>query len=381
VSCCESSIGKRLTWSLASRARTPRAAIRGLTAAAIERMNLPQLKTVSSSTQMNRKTRFMKTSLIALVTKTTLGLLAAGLALHLMAADAPKKLLVVTTTLGFRHSSIPTAEKVIAKLGAQSGAFAVEYARVDPNSPEFQNPDTKKTDNAKVKDAITKILAEKMTAESLKQYDGIIFANTTGDLPLPDKQAFLDWLKSGKAFVGMHSCSDTFHGWPAFLQMLGGEFAGHFSQVGVECVNQDTSHPATATLGPSLVIKQEEIYLIKNHDAKDCRELLLLEKLSNRGLPPKGYKPGQFAGAGEFDSSKTEQAGRFPVSWCKEYGKGKVFYTTLGHREDIWDDEWQEGNGKRTNPPEVAKAYQRHILGGIRWALGLESGSAKPKAD
>ena len=143
-----------------------------------------------------------------------LGIAVAGLALPVFAADGPKKALVVTVTTGFRHSSIPTAEKVLAKLAQQSGAFTVDYARVEPSSPEFKNPDTGKTDDAKVKAAIQAVLGEKMRAESLKNYDLIIFANTTGDLPLPDKEAFLDWLKSGKAFVGMHSCSDTFHGWP-----------------------------------------------------------------------------------------------------------------------------------------------------------------------
>jgi len=47
--------------------------------------------------------------------------------------------------------------------------------------------------------AIKAVLAEKMSAEALKQYDAVIFANTTGDLPLPDKEAFLDWIKSGRA--------------------------------------------------------------------------------------------------------------------------------------------------------------------------------------
>src|SRR5437868_15382977 len=92
---------------------------------------------------------------------------------------APKKLLVVTVTKGFRHSSIPTAEKVLGELAEKSRAFTVDYVRTDAE------------------------MAEKMTAAALNKYDGVIFANTTGDLPLPDQQAFLDWIKSGKAFIGM----------------------------------------------------------------------------------------------------------------------------------------------------------------------------------
>src|SRR6266404_6464508 len=91
---------------------------------------------------------------------------------------APKNVLVVTVTKGFRHSSIPTAEKVLGELAQKSGAFTVDYVRTDDD------------------------MAQKMTAEALKNYDGVIFANTTGELPLPDKEAFLEWIKSGKGFVG-----------------------------------------------------------------------------------------------------------------------------------------------------------------------------------
>src|SRR2546426_9569123 len=89
---------------------------------------------------------------------------------------APKKLLVVTVTKGFRHSSIPTAEKVLGELAEKSGAFTVDYVRNDED------------------------MAQKMTTATLKNYDGVIFANTTGELPLPDKDAFIAWIKSGNAF-------------------------------------------------------------------------------------------------------------------------------------------------------------------------------------
>jgi hypothetical protein len=293
----------------------------------------------------------MKKTTKSLFPVTLLALLVAGLT---ATAAEPKRVLVVTTTLGFRHSSIPTAEKVLNKLGVQSGAFTVEYARVDPDAEQYRNPETKKPDSAKVNAAIKEVLAEKMSPQALKNYDAIIFANTTGELPLPDREAFLDWLRAGKAFIGMHSCSDTFHRWPAFIQMLGGEFAGHGAQVGVECMNLAPKHPANVKLGKSWVINQEEIYLIKNYDKGQCQELLVLDKHPNDKTP-----------------------GHYPISWCKEYGQGRVFYTSLGHREDIWDDETDPGF-RRENPVQVSRAYQRHILGGIKWALGLEPGEAKP---
>src|ERR1022692_5184019 len=82
------------------------------------------------------------------------------------AQAAPKKVLVVTVTKGFRHSSIPTAEKVLAELAKESGAFTVDYARVSPDDPKFKGDDGKR-DDAKVDAAIKAVLAEKMSAAAL----------------------------------------------------------------------------------------------------------------------------------------------------------------------------------------------------------------------
>src|SRR2546430_14444537 len=148
-----------------------------------------------------------------------------------VASAAPKRVLVVTVTKGFRHSSIPTAEKVLGELAQKSGAFTVDYVRTDED------------------------MAQKMTPEALRNYDGVMFANTTGDLPLPDKQAFLDWIKSGKGFIATHSGSDTFHGFPPYIEMLGGEFETHKEQAEVDCINQDPAHPACRHLGSTWHLK------------------------------------------------------------------------------------------------------------------------------
>jgi len=266
------------------------------------------------------------------------------------AQAAPKKVLVVTVTKGFRHSSIPTAERIIGELGKESGAFTVDYARVNPDDPQFKGADGKR-DDAKVDAAIKAVLAEKMSPAALKKYDAVIFANTTGDLPLPDKEAFLDWIKSGKGFVGMHAAADTFPGFPGYTDMLGAHFKTHEAQVEVDALNQDSKFPACRHLPADWKVF-DEIYQFKNFERSKVHGLLTLDKHPNNKTP-----------------------GDYPVAWCKEYGKGRVFYTSLGHREDVWDPAWPD----RKNPKEVAEAYQRHILGGIKWALGLEKGNAKPQ--
>lgn len=283
------------------------------------------------------------------------GLLCAGLAVigiggTLSAQAAPKKVLVVTTTTGFRHSSIPTAEKVIEELAQSSGAFTIEYARVEPNDEQFKGPDGK-PDNAKVHEAIKAVLAEKMSPEALKNYDAVVFANTTGDLPVPDKDAFIDWIKSGKGFVGMHAASDTFHNFKAYGEMLGGEFKEHHAQVKVDIINQDTECPACRHLPPNWEVF-DEIYLFKGFERPKVHGLLTLDKHPNEKTP-----------------------GDYPISWCKEFGKGRVFYTSLGHREDVWDPNAPD----RKNSKEVALAYQKLILNAIQWAIGDEQWNTKPQ--
>jgi uncharacterized protein len=248
----------------------------------------------------------------------TAALVAAGV---VTAEAAPKKVLVVTATTGFRHSSIATAENVIATLGETSGAYTVvDFVRGGPDGK----------DDAEV--------AAKMTLAKLNEVDAVIFANTTGDLAIPDKDGFMKWVEAGHALIGMHSCSDTFHGYRPFIEMLGGEFLTHGAQVQVDAYNQDPSHPATRHLGPIYTVF-DEIYEFKSFERAKVHGLLTLDK-----------------------SPQTLAPGDFPVAWSKDVGRGKVFYTSLGHREDVW----------------TSALYQQHILGGIQWALGLEKGSGKP---
>jgi type 1 glutamine amidotransferase len=284
--------------------------------------------------------------------------LIAGIALaqvNVQAAPEAKRVLVVTTTAGFRHSSIPTAEKVIGELAKSSGQFTVEYAAVEPTDSPYKGADGK-PDKGKVDAAVKAVLAEKMSPEALKKYDAVIFANTTGDLPLPDPQAFLDWIKAGHAFIGMHAATDTFPGFKPYTEMIGGHFRTHGPQVEVKVINQDQECPACRHLGGTWTVF-DEIYQMKDFDGSKVHRLLSLDELMLNGNDVK---------------AKKATPGDYPISWSKEYGSGRVFYTSLGHREDIWDSAWTEKDGSRKNAPEVAKQYQQHILGGIRWALKLE---------
>jgi type 1 glutamine amidotransferase len=313
-------------------------------------------------------------------------------------AAEKKRVTVCTVTTGFRHApAIAQAEMTLEKLAKESGAFEiVEWARQPevhvpqrPRKPKDLAPTATDKDKARHEAEMKKydaemakwtpalVAQEKAAKEAFEtavkkslailspehlraqKIDLVIFANTTGDLPLPDKEGFIKWVEDGHAFVGMHSASDTFHQFDGYKQMLQGEFKTHGKQVPADLVAGDTSHPANAGVGSKWDIAQEEMYEMKDgsHDRSKVHVIWFLKH------PPQ--EPG-----------KAEYAA---VSWCRMAGTGRVFYTSLGHRDDLWNDDPTLPG--RINPPETAKQYQAHILGGIKWALGLARGDATPNPE
>ena len=126
---------------------------------------------------------------------------------------------VVTHTTGFRHASIPVAEQTLEALSRSSGAFSVQFCRTAEDVQRMLSP------------------------AGLAGFDAVIFANTTGNLGLPDLPAFVEWIATGHGFAGMHSAADTYHDAPAYLDMLGNEFLTHGAESAV-----DASSKTRATL-------------------------------------------------------------------------------------------------------------------------------------
>lgn len=328
-------------------------------------------------------------------------------ALSLSAYAEPKKLLVVTVTTGFRHSSIETAEKVLAELGAKSGAFTVDFVHQPEGQPK--NPgkapergpkDTDESFKAKAEafskasadfneankiwnDKIKAYMADKMALDKIKGYDGFVFANTTGDLLLPDRDGFIKLIEGGKAFIAMHSGSDTYHPFRGYIDMLGGEFETHKSQVEIQPVVHDPAHPITKTVPLGWKVF-DEIYIIKTFDKAKVHGLLglnthpNLEQMKAEAAQRKEKKIEDPKKDADLKDVEAQKGRYYPVSWCKEVGAGRVYYNSLGHREDVWDPTWKADTKERKNSPEIAETYQEMILAGIKWALKLEEGVSTP---
>jgi uncharacterized protein len=227
-------------------------------------------------------------------------------------AAPAKRVLVVTHTTGFRHPSIATAEVVLSRLADESRVFTTTFCR----------------DAADV--------ARLITPANLMTVDAIFFANTTGNLGIADLPGFLSWIRNGGAFIGTHSASDTYHDAPEYLDMLGAEFDTHGDETTVDIIVEDRTHPAGAPL-PSPFRIFDEIYEFRANPRGRVNVLLSLDRHPNDG----------HAAAG--------QPGDFPLAWHRQYGSGRAFYTALGHRDDVWND----------------RRFQQHLLGAMRWALGI----------
>jgi len=138
--------------------------------------------------------------------------------------------------------------------------------------------------------------------------------------------------------VGIHSATDTFYKWPEYGDLIGGYFDQHPWHQQVTIKVEDQRHPATDHLGRTFTIT-DEIYQFKDFSRTRVHVLLSLD-----------------AASVDLNKPAVHRADRdFAIAWSRTYGKGRVFYTALGHRPEVWQDE----------------RFQQHLLGAIRWVMGL----------
>jgi type 1 glutamine amidotransferase len=251
------------------------------------------------------------------------------------AADKKKqKVLYFTRSAGFEHGPVKRtggelafSEKLLIEMGKRAG-FDVEC-----------------TQDGAVFDG------------DLSKYDCIAFY-TSGDLTQKGKQdgnamspegkkKFLDAIAAGKGFVGIHSATDSFRnpGKPdvdPYIAMLGGEFIGHGAQQEATVKVIPPKFPGIGTYDSLKLM--EEWYTMAKY-GKDLHVILLQETEGMQG--PLYQRP------------------PFPATWARMQGNGRVFYTSFGHRDDIW-----------TNPQ-----VQEIMLGGIAWAMRNVDADVTPNID
>lgn len=260
-------------------------------------------------------------------------------------ASAKKKILFFSKSSGFEHTVIswkngrPSwAENVLNELGAKHGW-------------EFEHS----------KDG------SKFGKDYLAQFDAVFFY-TTGNLLEPGtdgqppmsaegKQALMEYVRAGKGFIGTHSASDTFHtaneskkgperfrnhGAEAdpYVKFLGAEFIKHGAQQPAKNTVINPKFPGFEKVGSEFAFP-EEWYSLKDF-SPDIHVLTVIDSPSMKGT--------------EYERPP------FPTTWARKEGAGRVWYTAMGHREDVWTNH----------------VFQDILVGGIRWALGEVSADVPP---
>ncbi|MCC7371274.1 MAG: ThuA domain-containing protein [Chloroflexi bacterium] len=216
---------------------------------------------------------------------------------------------LVTATAGYYHESIPTAQRILHEIAQRDGHLDIGTVISDSDG------------------------LSRLTPALLAEHDLLCFVSTSGELPLTDEQkrAILEFVASGKGFVGVHGATTTLKAWPDYAELLGAVFAMHPKALSFGVIVEDQSHPATHHLPPTFSV-MDELYTFTDNPRERVHVLL------------------------RAASGSADLIGDLPLAWTKTYGEGRVYYNALGH----FDAGWERAD------------FQAQIRGGLRWAARLE---------
>lgn len=217
----------------------------------------------------------------------------------------PPKILVFSKTAGFRHESI---------------AAGIEALQIMAKKKNFVM-DTTEDSNA-------------FNEENLKNYQAVIFLNTTGDVLNKQQQNdFERFIQAGGGFVGVHAAADTEYNWPWYGQLVGAYFESHPNNPNVRTATfkiLDQDHPATDSL-PATWERTDEFYNYKNIQ-EDLNVLITIDESTYEG---------------------GTNGDMHPMVWYKEFDGGRAFYTAMGHTNESYQD----------------PLFLYHLAGGIEYVL------------
>jgi len=238
----------------------------------------------------------------------------------------PRKLLVFSRTPGYRHAAIAVGIKAITLMGDKTSAYTVHASE---NEAMFE-PD------------------------KLKLFDAVLMLNTSGECLRPvggDKESALkreemlkkslvDFVAAGKGLAGIHGATATYQDWKDYTRLMGGVFESHPWGIVAKAPvkNLDPTNPVNAAFGGKDFIINDEIYQFHNGTALPTERRFLLAIDTSKMDVTKGIR----------------KDGLYPISWIANHGKGRNFYCSLGHQQEIY---WNA-------------AILRHYLAGIQFALG-----------
>jgi len=237
-------------------------------------------------------------------------------------AHKPLKVLYYTQSLGYRHlvvarpldGSLSHSERVLQEIGKKSGAFETSF------SQDYHD----------------------LTPGVLKNYDVLaVYCCNMPPLSEGQKKGLLNFVRSGRGFVGIHGATILWYDWPEMGTLVGAFFDNHpwgANSAPVTIKIENPPHPVVRMFGKSLTI-QDEIYQFKEPYDRSKTNVLMSLDTTKTDMSKKGIH---------------RKDGDFALAWRHNYGKGRVVYTAMGHREDVW-----------TN-----RLVQQHLVAAIPFAAG-----------
>lgn len=242
----------------------------------------------------------------------------------------------------YQHDAVSHAMATIFDLGRKTGLFDT-YIRTDIQlitKHPIAFPETR---------AVPDVHGNDVNYKTLDDFDAIFFYGI-GEMELTDQQKsdLLSFIHDdGKGFIGCHTAIDSFFSWPAYGEMIGGYFDDHpWTTFDAPIIVEDPKFPAMKAF-PREFVTHDEIYQVKDFSRKRVRVLARLDETKINLNNPRVHRTDK----------------DFAVAWARDYGKGRVFYSTFGHTDESWDD------------PRMQTMW----LEAIKWGMGLTQADATPR--
>jgi type 1 glutamine amidotransferase len=255
-----------------------------------------------------------------------------------------RRMLVLDINIGHgQHPSIPFAKLALELMASHTKAF----------EPVFDdNP-------------------EMLKAANLKQFDAIFLNSTIGPIfDTPElKESFVNFIRNGGGLAGYHAATFTNADWMEFSSIIGARNGYHREPTEKVTVKvDDPGSPLTKPFLGKTVQFTDEFFRFFDAPYTPAR----LHILTSFDLAKTDMNQGQCGGRSSkpFPPSVrcTKDDNIYPISWVRSEGKGRIFYTTMGHGYENFFE----------------PLFLEHLLAGIQFALGdLETdttpGNVKPQ--
>jgi type 1 glutamine amidotransferase len=240
-----------------------------------------------------------------------------------------RKLLVIESLEGMSHNTIPHTNVMIQRMGEKTGAWTTVFSN-DLNNLRYPK---------------------------VKEYDAVFLNSIVGEfLPDPAMRADLvRYVNEGGGLGGIHGTPWASRNWDEFAEMIGAQSAPHRIENGIIRL-YDKESPLVQSFNHEDLPHREEYYRFEDTGNGRLRwdkvRTILIVDLDEK-VPNSTDKPWQ----GYRRPDKV-----YPLAWIREYGKGRVFYNSMGHMPETF------------MRPEIVG----HFLAGMQYILGDISANATP---